>query len=455
MHIHILGICGTFMGGIAAIAREAGWRVTGCDANVYPPMSDQLAALGIDLVEGFDASQLRLRPDLWVVGNVVSRGNPLMEAILDAGQPYTSGPQWLAEQVLRSRWVMAVAGTHGKTTTSSLLAWILEADGRQPGFLIGGLPGNFGVSARLGAGEWFVIEADEYDTAFFDKRSKFVHYRPRTAILNNLEFDHADIFPDLAAIETQFHHLVRTVPGRGRLVVNGAQASLARMLARGLWSDREDFDTDTGWHAADVVETPDASEFTVQRGRQPLGRCRLALAGAHNRSNAVAAIAAAAHAGVEPARAIEALGRFEGVRRRLEVRGSVGGVTVIDDFAHHPTAIATTLAGLRARMGGQGRILAVLEPRSNTMKLGTMKAQLPGSLGDAERVFCYSGGIGWDVGEAMAPLGERALVSDDLDRLVEAIVAVAHPGDRVLVMSNGGFGGIHQKLLDALAACRR
>ncbi len=452
MHIHILGICGTFMGGIAAIAREAGWRVTGCDANVYPPMSEQLAALGIDLVEGFDASQLGIRPDLWVVGNVVSRGNPLMEAILDAGQPYTSGPQWLAEQVLRSRWVMAVAGTHGKTTTSSLLAWILEADGRRPGFLIGGLPGNFGVSARLGAGEPFVIEADEYDTAFFDKRSKFVHYRPRTAILNNLEFDHADIFPDLAAIETQFHHLVRTVPGRGRLIVNGAQASIARVLARGLWSDREDFDTGAGWHAADVVEAPDASEFTVCRGRQPLGRCRLALAGAHNRSNAVAAIAAAAHAGVEPARAIEALGRFEGVRRRLEVRGSVGGVTVIDDFAHHPTAIATTVAGLRARMGGQGRILAVLEPRSNTMKLGTMKAQLPGSLAGAERVFCYSGGIGWDVGEAMAPLGERVLVAADLDRLVEAIATAARPGDRVLVMSNGGFGGIHQKLLDALAA---
>ena len=451
MHIHILGICGTFMGGIAAVAREAGWRVTGCDANVYPPMSDQLAALGIELTEGFDAAQLALRPDLWVVGNVVSRGNPLMEAILDAGLPYTSGPQWVAEQVLRGRWVLAVAGTHGKTTSSSLLAWILEATGHRPGFLIGGMPGNFGVSARLGEGAPFVIEADEYDTAFFDKRSKFVHYRPRTAVLNNLEFDHADIFPDLAAIETQFHHLVRIVPRNGRVIVNARQPALARVLTRGLWSEREDFDSPDGWQATDVLETADASEFTVRLGTQALGRCRIALSGAHNRSNALAAIAAARHAGVDPVEAIAALERFEGVRRRMEVRGSVGGVTVIDDFAHHPTAIATTVAGLRARLGGAGRILAVLEPRSNTMKQGTMKAQLPQSLADADLVFCYSGGIGWDVGQAMAPLGARVRVQADLQRLVDDIVAASRPGDRLLVMSNGGFGGIHQKLLDALA----
>ena len=449
MHIHILGICGTFMGGIAAIAREAGHRVTGCDASVYPPMSDQLRELGIDLIEGYEPGQLALRPDLWVVGNVVSRGNPLMEAILDAGQPYVSGPQWLAEQVLRGRWVIAAAGTHGKTTTASLLASILERTGRSPGFLIGGLPRDFGVSARLGSGELFVIEADEYDTAFFDKRSKFVHYRPRTAILNNLEFDHADIFADIAAIETQFHHLVRTVPGRGRVVVNAADAALERVLRRGLWSERVDFDGPRGWHAAQPAETADASEFTLMHGAQRIGRCRLPLAGAHNRSNALAAIAAAEHAGVAPERAIEALERFGGVARRLEIRGTVGEVTVIDDFAHHPTAIATTIAGLRARIG-RSRILAVLEPRSNTMKLGTMKALLPGSLSGADLVFCYGGGIDWDVGEALAPLGDRLRVTSDLGALVEAIVAQSRPGDRVLVMSNGGFGGIHAKLLAAL-----
>jgi len=449
MHIHILGICGTFMGGIAAIAREAGHRVTGCDASVYPPMSDQLEALGIDLIDGYDPGQLALRPDLWVVGNVVSRGNALMEAILDAGLPYVSGPQWLAEQVLRGRWVLAAAGTHGKTTTASLLAWILEQAGRAPGFLIGGMPRDFGVSARLGGSGLFVIEADEYDTAFFDKRSKFVHYRPRTAILNNLEFDHADIFPDVAAIETQFHHLIRTVPASGRVVVNAADPALERVLARGLWSSRTDFDSPQGWHAAELAETGDASEFTVLLGERRVGRCRLPLAGAHNRSNALAAIAAAEHAGVAPEQAIEALGRFGGVARRLEVRGTVDGVTVIDDFAHHPTAIATTIEGLRARIG-RSRILAVLEPRSNTMKLGAMKALLPASLSGADRVFCYSGGIGWDVDEALAPLGERLRVESDLDALVGAIVAESRGDDRILVMSNGGFGGIHAKLLNAL-----
>jgi UDP-N-acetylmuramate: L-alanyl-gamma-D-glutamyl-meso-diaminopimelate ligase len=451
MHLHILGICGTFMGGLAAIAREAGHRVTGCDANVYPPMSEQLRALGIGLIEGFDAAQLDLQPDVWVVGNVVSRGNPLMEAILDARLPYVSGPQWLAEHVLAGRHVLAVAGTHGKTTTASLLAWILEAAGRAPGFLIGGVPTNFPFSARRAAPEApFVIEADEYDTAFFDKRSKFVHYRPSTAILNNLEFDHADIFPDLAAIETQFHHLVRTVPRRGRLVVNGSQASLTRVLARGCWSERVEFDTEAGWHAANVVETPEVTEFDVVRGTEPIGRCRLPLAGRHNRANAVAAIAAAEHVGVAPVEAIGALRRFGGVRRRLEVRGTVGGVVVIDDFAHHPSAIETTIDGLRARLAPGERILAVVEPRSNTMKLGAMKALLPGSLAGAERTYCFTGGLGWDAAEALAPLGARASVHPDLDGLVAAVVAEARPGDRVLVMSNGGFGGVHAKLLEAL-----
>ena len=452
MHLHILGICGTFMGGLAALAREAGHRVTGCDANVYPPMSDQLRALGIDLIEGFDPSQLALEPDAWVIGNVVSRGNPLMEAILDARQPYVSGPQWLAEQVLAGRWVLAVAGTHGKTTTASLLAWILDACGRAPGFLIGGVPVDFPFSARLASPDApFVIEADEYDTAFFDKRSKFVHYRPMTAILNNLEYDHADIFPDLAAIETQFHHLVRTVPRSGRLVVNGAQPALERVLARGLWSERVAFDTLDGWHAADVVETPEATEFDVMAGARRIGRCRLPLTGRHNRANAVAAIAAAEHVGVAPAQAIEALGRFGGVRRRMEVRGSVRGVTVIDDFAHHPSAIETTVDGLRARLAPGERILAVLEPRSNTMKLGAMKALLPTSLSGADRTFCYAGGLGWDAGEALAPLGARASVHEDLGALVAAVVAEARAGDRVLVMSNGGFGGVHGRLLEALA----
>lgn len=452
MHLHILGICGTFMGGLAAIAREAGHRVTGCDANVYPPMSEQLQALGIDLIEGFDASQLALKPDAWVIGNVVSRGNPLMEAILDARQPYVSGPQWLAENVLAGRWVLAVAGTHGKTTTASLLAWILEACGRAPGFLIGGVPTNFPFSARLAdPAAPFVIEADEYDTAFFDKRSKFVHYRPMTAILNNLEYDHADIFPDLAAIETQFHHLVRTVPRSGRLVVNGAATALDRVLARGAWSERVSFDTPSGWHGAGVVDTAEATEFDVLRGAERLGRCRMPLAGRHNRSNAIAAIAAAEHLGIAPADAIDALGRFGGVKRRLEVRGTAGGVVVIDDFAHHPSAIDTTIDGLRARLASGERILAVIEPRSNTMKLGAMKALLPGSLAGADRTFCFAGGLGWDAQEALAPLGPKASVHRALDDLVAAVAAEARAGDRVLVMSNGGFGGVHGMLLDALA----
>jgi UDP-N-acetylmuramate: L-alanyl-gamma-D-glutamyl-meso-diaminopimelate ligase len=457
MHIHILGICGTFMGGIAALAREAGHKVTGCDTNVYPPMSTQLESLGIELIEGFGAEQLELKPDLFVIGNVVKRGMPLMEAILNAGLPYTSGPQWLGEHLLRDKWVLAVAGTHGKTTTTSMLAWILEDAGLAPGFLVGGIPENFGVSARApgtprqdaaSTSPFFVIEADEYDTAFFDKRSKFVHYRPRTAILNNLEFDHADIFADLTAIETQFHHLVRTIPGQGRVIVNGKEESLQRVLERGCWSEVEQFAnsaSNNGWTLGEIY--PDG--FDVIFNGEPQGRLVWSLMGEHNAHNALAAIAAARHVGVTPPVAIEALGRFENVKRRMEVKGIVNDITVYDDFAHHPTAITTTIAGLRAKVGKQ-RILAVLEPRSNTMKLGTMKAALPASLNDADRVFCYGANLGWDTAEALAPLGEKSQSFTDLDALITSIVAEAQPGDQILVMSNGGFGGIHGKLLAQL-----
>lgn len=448
MHIHILGICGTFMGGIALLARAAGHTVTGCDANVYPPMSTQLEEQGIALIEGWSAEQLALDPDLYVVGNAVSRGNPLLEAILDRGLPYTSGPQWLADNILQGKWVLAVAGTHGKTTTSSLLAWILEDAGLNPGFLIGGVPGNFGVSARLTDTPFFVIEADEYDTAFCDKRSKFVHYRPRTAILNNLEFDHADIFPDLAAIETQFHHLVRTVPRNGRIIANGAEESLARVLARGCWSELEWFGGAGEWQYEDLDERDNVA--FLQAGRE-VSCCKLPLAGAHNRFNALAALAAARHVGVTPMRAAEALEGFVGVKRRLEPRGTVRGVTVFDDFAHHPTAIATTVAGLRRRVGPQRRILAVLEPRSNTMKLGVMKSRLPESLVDADKSFVYAANLGWDASEVFGAMGERAACFDTLPDLVAAIAAEARYGDQVLVMSNGGFGGVHDKLLEALA----
>lgn len=450
MHIHILGICGTFMGGIAVIAQQAGHTVTGCDSNVYPPMSTQLENLGIRLSEGFGTEQLALEPDIWVVGNVVSRGKqPLMEEILNRGLPYVSGPQWLAEQVLREKWVLAVAGTHGKTTTASMLAWILEDCGLDPGYLIGGVPVNFGVSARLTDSPFFVIEADEYDTAFFDKRSKFVHYRPRTAVLNNLEYDHADIFPDLAAIETQFHHLVRTVPGNGLLLSQGGDANLERVLARGCWTPVERFAGPGEWRAQAVPGS--ASHFDVWLADQPLGRVSWDLLGEHNRNNALAAIAAARHAGVPPGEAIRALARFHNVKRRMELRGTVNGITVYDDFAHHPTAIATTLAGLRAQVGQQ-RILAVLEPRSNTMKLGVMKEQLPASLAGADQVFCYSGGIDWDVAAALAPLGHKLQTHADFSTLVEAIAHASRRGDHVLVMSNGGFGDIHNKLLARLAA---
>jgi len=447
MHIHILGICGTFMGGIAVIAREAGHRVTGCDANVYPPMSTQLVAQGIELIEGFGADQAALAPDAFVIGNVVSRGNPLMEEILNRGLRYVSGPQWLAETVLAGKWVQAVAGTHGKTTTSSMLAWMLEYAGMQPGFLIGGVPDNFGVSARLSDTPFFVIEADEYDTAFFDKRSKFVHYRPRTAVLNNLEFDHADIFADLGAIETQFHHLVRTLPGTGLLIANGSDAALDRVLERGCWTPVERFDAARGWHAG----APGADgAFDVFWQSSFQGRVAWELIGAHNRSNALAAIAAARHCGVPPAVAIEALAQFRNVRRRMEVKGTVRGVTVYDDFAHHPTAIATTLAGLRAKVGG-ARIIAVLEPRSNTMKQGVMKDRLPESVAAADRVYCYSADLGWDAAAVFAALGDKVVVCADFHHLLAAVAADAHDGDHVLVMSNGGFGGFHDKLLAALA----
>ena len=446
MHLHILGICGTFMGGIAAIARQAGHRVTGCDASVYPPMSEQLAALGIPLIEGYGAEQLGLSPDLWVVGNVVTRGNPLMEAILDRGDRYQSGPQWLAEHVLVSKWVLAVAGTHGKTTTSSMLAWILEAAGRRPGFLIGGVAPDLQVSARSATGDCFVIEADEYDTAFFDKRSKFVHYRPKTAVLNNLEFDHADIFVDLADIERQFHHFVRIVPGAGRIIVNGRDAALKRVLAQGCWTPLEEFGVAGGWEAGEP-DSEGAVEITWQ-GRA-VGILRWALAGEYNRLNGLAAIAAARHAGVAPEVAIEALSRFGGVRRRLELKGKVRGVGVYDDFAHHPTAIRETIAGLR-QQHRDGRILAVFEPRSNTLKNGVMKDALPGSFAAADLVYIYSAGLSWDATSTFAPLGPRARCEANMDILVSAITAQARDGDQILVMSNGGFGGIHMKLLEAL-----
>ena len=451
------------MGGIAAIARQAGHRVTGCDANVYPPMSTQLEAQGIELIEGFSSDQLlqfETMPDLFVIGNVVSRGNPLMEAILNQGLPYISGPQWLGEQVLYGRHVLAVAGTHGKTSTSAMLAWILEFNGYQPGYLIGGVPLNFTVSARLGESQYFVIEADEYDTAFFDKRSKFVHYRPRTALLNNLEFDHADIFTDLAAIETQFHHLVRTVPSDGLLVVNGEEPALASVLTRGAWAPVERFGQEASNEWSLISQAGDG--FIVCKSGQEVATVKWApdsgVMGRHNQLNALAAIASANHVGIAPADSARALAQFKNVKRRLETIGVANNITVYDDFAHHPTAISTTVDGLRRRVG-QARILAVLEPRSNTMKLGVMKAQLPGSLEQADQVFAYGANagkesLGWDLAEVLSPLNTKeqgkAHAFDDLDALVNAVAKEAKPGDHILVMSNGGFGGVHQKILKAI-----
>jgi UDP-N-acetylmuramate: L-alanyl-gamma-D-glutamyl-meso-diaminopimelate ligase len=473
MHLHILGICGTFMGGLALLARAAGHRVTGCDANVYPPMSTQLAAQGIELTEGCGAEQVALKPDVFVVGNVVTRGNPLMEEILCRGFPYVSGPRWLRENILFGKWILAVAGTHGKTTVAAMLAWILEESGLAPGFLIGGIPTNFGVSARLpgrdaasagtrsmrsglaerdGKGEMpgisplFVVEADEYDTAFFDKRSKFIHYPARVAILNNLEFDHADIFPDLAAIETQFHHFVRTLPSNGLIVANGQDEAVERVLARGCYTPVERFGVADGWRAG----AQHADGFDVLWRSEKVGRVAWSLTGVHNQENALAAIAAARHCGVASERAIEAFRAFEGVKRRMELRGLVNGITVYDDFAHHPTAIAATLAGLRARVGAS-RIVAVVEPRSNTMKLGVMKERLGPSLSEADRVFCYSAGIKWDAAPVLECLGARAEAHADFKTLLDRVTGALTPGDHVVIMSNGGFNGIHEKLLARLA----
>lgn len=430
------------MGGVAQLAKAAGHRVTGCDAHVYPPMSDQLRAAGIELIEGYGADQLALKPDLWVIGNAISRGNPLLEAILNAGLSYTSGPQWLGENILRGKHVLTVAGTHGKTTTSSLLTWILQAAGLNPGFLIGGVPMNFEHSAQLTGSPYFVIEGDEYDTCFFDKRSKFLHYRPKTAVLNNLEYDHADIFPDLQAIETQFHHLVRTMAQNARLIVNAKSEPLERVIKRGLYSECEYFDCANGWHLDDRI---------LYFGEEKIGEFVLTIAGHHNELNAMAAVAAARHVGVDPKSAISALSKFAGVKRRMELKGIEAGVAVIDDFAHHPTAIEETIAAMRSRMKPGARLIAVFEPRSNTMKLGTMKSRLAQSLSGADYSVCYADPkLGWDASAALAPLGEKAAVSHQIDECVKQAVMHAKPGDTILVMSNGGFSGIHEKLLAAL-----
>jgi UDP-N-acetylmuramate: L-alanyl-gamma-D-glutamyl-meso-diaminopimelate ligase len=455
MHVHILGICGTFMGGIAALARAAGHRVTGSDLNVYPPMSTQLGSLGIELIEGYGAEQLALEPDVLIIGNAMTRGMPVIEAALDRALPYASGPEWLAAELLRERWVLAVAGTHGKTSTSSMLAWILEYAGLNPGFLIGGVPQNFGVSARLGAAPYFVIEADEYDTAFFDKRAKFVHYRPRTLVLNNLEYDHADIYPDLASIERQFEHLLRTVPAAGRVICNAADANLQRVLTAGCWTPVEGF---TGSSADDVqwglaaAPQSDFSSFHVLLAGRDRGELAWSMIGAHNAENALAALAAAHHAGVPVEQGIEALRRFEGVARRMQLRGVVAGVHVYDDFAHHPTAIRTTIDGLRRRVGRE-RIIAVLEPRSQTMRRGVHQAVLAEALDGADEVWLYAPpSLRWDARGAVAALGERAHVMEDLEVLLRELVRSLERGDHALIMSNGGFGGLHARVLEALAA---
>ncbi len=452
MHIHIIGICGTFMGGIAALARAAGHRVTGSDANVYPPMSTQLESLGIELINGYDPAQLDLKPDIVLVGNVMSRGNALIERLLDSPLTFTSGPQWLAENMLRSREVVAVAGTHGKTTTSSMLAWILERAEREPGFLIGGIPGNFGLSARAGKGRVFVIEADEYDTAFFDKRAKFIHYRPRHLVLTNLEFDHADIYPDLASIQRQFHHLMRTVPGSGLVTWNASDPALAAMLAMGCWTPLSGFARDAmagaDWQVR-LLEA-DGSVFELLHRKAPAGVVRWPLIGLHNVENGLAAIAAAAGLGVAPAEAALALADFRGVRRRLELRGEARGIRVYDDFAHHPTAVAATIDAMR-RHAGNHRIVAVLEPRSNTMRLGHHREALAASLAGADRTWLYQpAGLDWNLDEVAAGLGAKAVVTGDLAELVAMLVAELRAGDEVLIMSNGGFGGLHDKLLQAL-----
>ncbi len=449
MRIHILGICGTFMGGIAALAKAAGHEVSGSDADVYSPMNLQLASLGINIDEGYRPEHLQPAPDCVLIGNALSRGNPAVESVLSRGLTYDSGPHWLAEHILKGQQVLAVAGTHGKTTTTSMLAWILESAGLNPGFLIGGVPKDFGVSARAGGGRFFVLEADEYDTAFFDKGAKFLHYRPNIAILNNLEFDHADIFPDLASIETQFHYLLRTIPGNGLIVFNSADASLQDVLRRGCWTPQESFAlADADWTAKHV--SADGSTFNFTYHGKFAGMVEWEMLGMHNVQNALAAIAAAHRVGVEPRLAAEALIRFQGVKRRLEVRARTGGVTVYDDFAHHPTAISATLEGLRQRVGSE-RILTVLEPRSASMKMGVHRETLAGALRAADRVFVYQApNVRWDVMTAMQPLAERASVSTDIDELVGSVAAETQPGDHVVIMSNGGFGGFHEKLIERL-----
>jgi UDP-N-acetylmuramate: L-alanyl-gamma-D-glutamyl-meso-diaminopimelate ligase len=459
-HVHILGIGGTFMGGVAAIAKSAGFRVTGSDLNVYPPMSTQLQALGIEFIQGYGAEQLELQPDIVVVGNSLSRGAAVIEAMLDRGLAYTSGPLWLAEQVLRSRHVIAVTGTHGKTTTTAMLAWILEHAGREPGFLIGGVPGNFESSARLGKSPFFVIEADEYDTAFFDKRAKFVHYRPRTVVLNNLEYDHADIYPDVASIRRQFNQLLRTVPAAGRLIVNAEDSELAATLQMGCWTPRESFGvalprsvarTQVDW-SAHIATDSAASRFAVHFQGRAVAEVSWTLLGEHNVMNALAAIGAANHVGVTAERAAAALNEFRGVKRRMEVRGVIDKITLYDDFAHHPTAIATTLRGLRARVGA-ARIIAVLEPRSNTMKLGVHREQLAPALALADQSwFLSAADLDWDLPGALAPLGDRVRFAASVEALVEGLAAEVRAGDHVVVMSNGGFGGLHDKLLAELRA---
>jgi len=453
-HIHILGICGTFMGGIALLARELGYTVTGSDANVYPPMSTQLRAAGIELMEGYAAQHLQPRPDCVVVGNAMTRGNPAIEYMLNSGLAYTSGPQWLAEHLLQDKWVLAVSGTHGKTTTSSMLAWILEYAGMSPGFLIGGVPGNFGLSARLGDTDFFVVEADEYDTAFFDKRSKFVHYRPRTLAINNLEFDHADIFADLAAIQRQFHHLVRCVPAEGLIVHQQGVAAIDDTLAMGCWTPTTSFsigeDPVADWRAQ--LLDADGSCFNVQRGAAEPVRVNWPYCGLHNVENALTAMAAAHHVGVTPQIAAAALGEFSGVKRRLELLGNVAGMEIYDDFAHHPTAIATTLQGLRAR-SGSGRVIALIEPRSNTMRMGQHRQQLAQATSDADQVFWFQpAGMDWSLDSVLADSPVPAALATDIDELVAAVVATGQPGDQVVIMSNGSFGGVHQKLLTSLEA---
>jgi UDP-N-acetylmuramate: L-alanyl-gamma-D-glutamyl-meso-diaminopimelate ligase len=451
MRVHILGICGTFMGGIAAIAKEAGHDVSGADQSVYPPMSTQLTALGISLIEGYEAP-IDAAVESVVVGNALSRGKPVVEALLNSGRAYASGPQWLAEHVLKDKWVLAVSGTHGKTTTTSMLAWILEYAGLKPGFLVGGVPSNFGISARLGGSKYFVVEADEYDTAFFDKRAKFVHYRPRTLVVNNIEFDHADIYSDVEAIIWQFHQLLRTVPGNGFIVANGKDANIERLLERGVWTPLTRFSAADS--AADWFGKYDAigaeSVFTVFEQGAARGTGRWSLLGQHNLENALAAIAAAQHVGVDPSVALAALAQFKGVKRRLELRGTFGGITVYEDFAHHPTAIATTLAGVKSRAPTQ-RIVAVMEPRSNTMRMGVHRDTLHGSFADADRVFVLAAAdLGWDPEAALAPLGARLVVGADVHVLLGRLLDELAAGDQVVLMSNGSFHGLPQLLEQAL-----